>query len=167
MALGRYVPPPATDPESLLARHEAGLLNWFRTELRRADGQYRTAEIGQKLMPRCLQLVEAVGDRMAHEEAIAQRVPRSLIDLHEAGAVLSNLAWYVENAGIRRVDWLEREQAAITRVMDELDDHLDAADVTAYAQAAITNEESWESFARNLTAFSSDGRYDALERSHL
>ena len=93
-----------------------------------------------------LQLVEAVGDRMAHEEATAQRVPRALIDLHEAGAVLSDLAWYVENAGIRRVDWLEREQAAITRVMDELDDHLDAADVTAYAQAAITSEESWEAW---------------------
>lgn len=167
IALGRYEPPPAADPGSLLARHEEGLLEEFRTELLTADGQHRSTTISQKLMPRCLQLVEAVGDRMAHEAAIALKVPQSLIDLHEAGAVLSDLAWYVENASVRRLHWMEKEQAAITRVMAQLDGHLDAAGVADYAQAAIVSEGSWELFTRSLNVFSGNGRYDPLVPARL
>ena len=167
MALGRYEPPSAVDSNSLLARHEEGLLEEFRSVLLTADGQHRESTVNQKLMPRCLQLVEAVGDRMAHEAAIALNVPQSLIDLHEAGAVLSDLAWYVENAGVRRLHWTEKEQAAITRVITHLDEHLNAAGVADYAKAAIVNEENWELFTRGLKVFSGNGHYDPFVAARL
>ena len=167
MALGRYSPSPAVNPGSLLVQHEKGLLQEFRTELRAAEGQHRNTAVNQKLMPRCLQLVEAVGDRMAHEAAIALNVPQSFIDLHEAGAVLSDLAWYVENVGVRRLHWMEKEQTAITSIIAHLDEHLDATGVAEYAQAAILNEENWKMFTRSLRVFSGNGHYDPFVPARL
>ena len=167
MALGRYSPPPTVNPSSLLAQHEKGLLQEFRTELRAAEGQHRDNTVNQKLMPRCLQLVEAVGDRMAHEAAIAMNVPQSLIDLHEAGAVLSDLAWYVENVGVRRLHWMEKEQAAITSIIAHLGEHLGMAGVAEYAQAAILNEDNWGQFTRSLRVFSGNGHYDPFVPARL
>ena len=104
---------------------------------------------------------------MAHEATIALRVPQPLIDLHQAAAILSDLAWYIEQAGLSRLRWIEKEQTAVTKVMAEIDEHLDAAGVAEYAQAAILSEAPGESFARFLNVYAGNAHYDTFMPSRL
>ncbi|KFZ24000.1 hypothetical protein V502_01521 [Pseudogymnoascus sp. VKM F-4520 (FW-2644)] len=95
--LGRYQLPIARDPTSLLARHESGVWDEARQIAIAIDikGTGRTAEFDAHILPRCRQLVEATGQRMAYEAAQASKdIPSEMRELFEINCIAADQSWY-------------------------------------------------------------------------
>ena len=111
LLLGRYKMPPPADPNSLLARHEAGLFEELRDIIKDVP-HHRSAEVNRLVLPHCQPVMEAIGHRMAYDAAVAQGVRPCLIDLYVANVVRCDPAWYAEHAGLGRRAQQEMETKA-------------------------------------------------------
>ncbi|PIL33677.1 hypothetical protein GSI_04301 [Ganoderma sinense ZZ0214-1] len=175
--IGRYEMPPPADPNSLLARHEASLLQDLRGVLK-SISHHRSTEVNRLILPHCQPVMEAMGHRMAYEAAVVQGVRQCLVDLYVANVVKLDPAWYSEHAGLGQ----RAQQEMATRAMDEvlpiLGELVHEMDMFAYVNAPIVSDESWAEFVGSLKVFGGDahvdlglervGRHaDPLVRSHL
>lgn len=157
--------PPPDNPTSLLARHEAGLMDEARQVL--ADIKHNSADINRLLLPRCQPLVEAIGHRMAYDAAVAAGVMPSVIDLYVANIVKLDPAWYSENAALPR---RAQEQMA-AKAMDEVLPHLPSLirdmDVLPYIRAPIVSDERWSAFVDTLPVSVGNGHMDVSDDTKL
>lgn len=155
LLLGKYELPPAQNPSSLLAAHEQGLF----TECRMAaaqistDGNHRSVEFNNAILPRCQSLIEAIGHRMAYEAAVAAGIDSDLLTLFEADCILQDSSWYVQHAGLTREDVFERESRALTSVLPRLEALLEGTGAEEYVDAPILSPTAWEAFEASLETF--------------
>ncbi|KAI1786331.1 acyl-CoA dehydrogenase NM domain-like protein [Ganoderma leucocontextum] len=177
--VGRYEMPPPTDPNSLLARHEAGLLQDLRDVLK-SILHHRSTEVNRLILPHCQPVMEAIGHRMAYDAAVAQGVRQCLIDLYVTNVVRLDPAWYAEHAGLGRRAQQEMATNAMDEVLPLLGELVHEMDMFAYVNAPIVSDEGWAAFVESLKVFGGNahvelalepvGRHtstDPLVRSHL
>lgn len=118
---------------------------------------HRAPAFDTQNLPTCLPLVTAIGHRMAYDAAVAAGVDPALVALYEVSCMKADAAWYVENAGITRVEIREMEARAVETIFPRLEEFLDALDVEPYITAPIINEEKWTRYVEELQTFTSPG----------
>ncbi|KAI0818485.1 acyl-CoA dehydrogenase NM domain-like protein [Trametes gibbosa] len=163
LLLGRYALPPPADPDSLLARHEAGLFAELRSTIA-GIGSRRGEAVNRLILPRCLPTMEAVGHRMAYDAARAQGVRPALVALYVANAVKQDPAWYAEHAGLGRAAQREMETRALDEVLPVLGELVQEMDVFGYVNAPLVSDERWDAFVAGLRTYEGTARVDALGR---
>jgi acyl-CoA oxidase len=114
--------------------------------------QQRPSDISAFVLPQCLPLIEAVGQRMAIESAEASGVDASLLDVFRASIIKRDPAWYSQH-GLDRAAQADLERTAIARAVPRLDRFVMNLDVDAYLTAPIVSDESWDAFERGLPVF--------------
>ena len=152
LLLARYALESSTNPDSPLAKHEAGLFSELRAALAVAPS-HRSAVYDKQVLPRSLPLIQAIGHRIAYDAAREAQVDGPLLDLFEVASMLQDEAWYVEQLGMTRAQLREREARAIEAVFPHLEEYLSRMDVAPYIVAPIVSEEKWERFLDNLQVF--------------
>ncbi|KFY67368.1 hypothetical protein V496_01638 [Pseudogymnoascus sp. VKM F-4515 (FW-2607)] len=151
--LGRYQLPLARDPTSLLARHESGVWDEARQIAIDIKGAGRTAKFNAHILPRCRQLVEATGQRMAYEAAQAYKnIPSEILAVFEANCIAADRSWYVEHEGSNRTDLFTQQVKAFEAVLPQLQELLECQ-AAPWATSPILKEKDWEYFVNTLPVF--------------
>ncbi|KAI0923359.1 hypothetical protein AcV5_008933 [Taiwanofungus camphoratus] len=162
LLLGRYEMPKPKYPESLLARHEVGLFTECRNLLLKYGKSHRDENLSRLLLPRCLPLVQAIGYRLAYEAAVDAKVDKYLVDLYEAGVVMSDSGWYVEHMGLSRWAQFEMEERAVTSAMPHLEEYLERTGAAPYAVSPILTQRSWEMFLNEIPIFTGNAEVSVI-----
>lgn len=149
-------------PESLLARHEVGLFTECRNLLLKYGKSHRDENLSRLLLPRCLPLVQAIGYRLAYEAAVDAKVDKYLVDLYEAGVVMSDSGWYVEHMGLSRWAQFEMEERAVTSAMPHLEEYLERTGAAPYAVSPILTQRSWEMFLNEIPIFTGNAEVSVI-----
>ncbi|KFY23161.1 hypothetical protein V491_02635 [Pseudogymnoascus sp. VKM F-3775] len=171
--LGRYQLPVARDPTSLLARHESGVWDEARQIATGIKGTGRSAGFNAHILPRCRQLVEATGQRMAYEAAQASKdIPLEILKLFEANCIAADQSWYCEHVGSNRMNLFNQQVKAFEAILPQLQELLETCQAASWATSPIVKEKDWECFGltrillkwrRNHTSYP---RYDQLIGCH-
>ncbi len=159
LLLGRYEMPKPKNPDSLLARHEAGMFAELRHVLKSAPG-HRSEEVNRLVLPYCQPMMEAIGHRMAYDAAVEQGVRPALIDLYVANVMKLDAAWYVEFAGLGRAAQQAMETRAMDAVLPMLGELVKEMDVFAYINAPLVSDERWAAFVDDMKTHEGNGRVD-------
>ncbi|OJT05047.1 Acyl-coenzyme A oxidase, peroxisomal [Trametes pubescens] len=159
LLLGRYEMPKPKNPDSLLARHEAGMFAELRDVLKSAPG-HRSEEVNRLVLPYCQPMMEAIGHRMAYDAAVEQGVRPALIDLYVANVMKLDAAWYVEFAGLGRAAQQAMETRAMDAVLPMLGELVKEMDVFAYINAPLVSDERWAAFVDDMKTHEGNGRVD-------
>ncbi|TCD66082.1 hypothetical protein EIP91_001840 [Steccherinum ochraceum] len=153
LLIGRYELPEAADPNSLLARHEAGLFEEARTVVMGLGAGHRSEAFNRLVLPLCQPLIEGIGHRMAYDAAVKARVPQPIINLYVANAVKHDASWYVEHAALTRRHIAEIEDKATSALLPQLDELLEATGAAPYCHAPIVSDQTWKAFVDDLPHF--------------
>ncbi|KAH8085460.1 putative acyl-CoA oxidase [Cristinia sonorae] len=153
LLIGRYEMPEPADPNSLLAKHEAGLFEEARTVVMGLGAGHRSEAFNRLVLPLCQPLIEAIGHRMAYDAAVKAKVPQNLIDLYVANALKHDASWYVEHAKIGRRKIAEIEDKALSALLPQLDALLEATGAAPYCHAPIVSDNTWKAFVDSLPHF--------------
>ena len=157
--------PPATKPDCLLARYEAGLAEEALTIIESIPEGHRSEEFNRLLIPLCRPIVEAIGNRMVYETALAAGVvDPDLLALYEVGAVKANLSWYTERGLLTRAKVREMENDAVDAVRPRLSEMLDSLSIAPYVKVPILEESNWTDFAEGLEGFKGNAEYRIFDR---
>ncbi|KAJ7149194.1 acyl-CoA dehydrogenase NM domain-like protein [Mycena crocata] len=154
LLIGRYSFPETTDPDSLLAKHESGLFCELREWLSEME-HHRTPEFDQLILPELVNLVQAIGHRIAYDAAVEAKVEPCLLDMYVASCIKVDLHWYVEHLGLTRRRYRDMERAAIDAVYPRLDEFLARMDVEEYITAPFTSDKKWDEYLSTLQTFGS------------
>ena len=157
LCLGKYEMPRETRPDCLLAKYEAGLADDAMAILDSIPEGHRSQQFNRLLIPRCRPIVEAIGNRIAYEVALAAGVDPNLVALYEVGAVRKNLSWYVEAGLLTRGKVDEMEVEAIDALEPRLDNMLDQLEIAPYITAPIVEESTWDAFISGLDVCRGNG----------
>lgn len=183
LLLDRYQLPKPSNPNSQLARYEAGL--W--AEARRAftdlaGGDHRSRAFNTYMLPRAQPLVRATGCRMAYDAAVAQAVGkeedseesrqqhRQVLALFESTVAMDDLSWYVEHEGARRADAGRRDAYEAEVLLPQLDALLEASGAAPWVTAPMVSEETCHEWILNLpaeTAATATGKDADAQRAKL
>ncbi|TFY67384.1 hypothetical protein EVJ58_g1658 [Rhodofomes roseus] len=147
----QYSLPPAADPESLLAKHETSLFDEYR-DIARKHG-HRSKAFASLVLPRCLSLVEAVGARMAYEAALAEGVPKPLVDIYVTHTIREDLSWYVEAGMLTRASHMEKENDAFEAAFPVMGGYINGMGAAPFVRAPIVSDAKWEQFLKTLRVF--------------
>jgi acyl-CoA oxidase len=159
--LGRYEPPKACDPQSLLARHEAGVWDEARQICASLKGGHRGPEFNARILPLSLPLVQATGQRMAYEAAkdalvhgsTALDMTPEVLDLYESTCMMEDQSWYVENGIMSRQELLDRNIDAVTSMLPLLGDMINDRAVDAFINAPMVEQDRLAAFFSSLPSF--------------
>ncbi|KAJ7612100.1 acyl-CoA dehydrogenase NM domain-like protein [Roridomyces roridus] len=157
LLLGRYTLPASRYPNSPLARHERGIFNELQAILKGMNNNHRSEDFNAKLLPRSKELVLAIGYRMAYEAALDARVDPLLVDLYQAGAILLDLAWYVENGVTTRQAAIEAEEVALTLATPHLDRFMEESGAEPFIHAPIASDAAWDKYVDSLVLIKRPG----------
>ncbi|KAL0945547.1 hypothetical protein HGRIS_014708 [Hohenbuehelia grisea] len=174
LVLGRYTMPESINPESLLARHEIGLLSHCRQVLATV-GHHRSDAFSRMLLPRAQKIVQSIGHRMAYDAAVAAGVDQAMVDLYLRTAIRTDEAWYSEHFGMSAEVQFAQEDEALSTALPLLDSWLDATNVDPYVRAPIASDARWKGFVDGLTVMTrqddlrgvEDAEYNDMIRAHL
>lgn len=142
--------PPPRNPSCLLAQHEAGLFKEAQAHLKKAGGVHRSDHFNRTVLPLCQPLVEAIGQRMAYEAAVAANVHPTFLKLYEVGIIQNEPSWYLENSLMTRTRMFEIEDAAIIELFPQLSSLLEQTGEKDYVHAPIVSPERWDAFVEDL-----------------
>ncbi|KAJ7611300.1 acyl-CoA dehydrogenase NM domain-like protein [Roridomyces roridus] len=160
LIMGRVSPSPSRDPEGILFQHESSILAELR-QIVRSAGKARAHSreaINTLILPRCQELICAVGDRLAVEAARQCNVDPLAIDLYIASVVKEDGAWFSENAGLSQGTQRKMEREAVEALYPRLQSLLDKLEIAEYVTAPIVSDERWKCHIRGLRSF--EGRKD-------
>ena len=149
----RYKMYPAIEPGCLLARHEQGVFAEARAKIASMPRGHRSPEFDRHLLPRCGQLIEAVGQRMAYEAAKSSGLDPAIFEFFEISCIMSDSSWYIENAGLKRSELVDRQTSALQKVLPFLPQLLDEPCVGAYVTVPIVDEKATEEYLVGLPTF--------------
>lgn len=152
LLLRRLEPPPTSNPESILYRHEQSLISHLRAMLP-ASG-HRNSETETILLPQCQGLIEAIGHRLAYDAAVEEGLDQYLIDSYVSHAISVDPSWYSEEGGIPRALQKKMELEAATASFQHLESLLERLDVDSYVTAPIVSDERWDAYERSLQTYS-------------
>jgi len=162
LLIGRYEMPEAADPNSLLARHEAGLFEEARTVVMGLGAGHRSEAFNRLVLPLCQPLIEAIGHRMAYEAAVRAQVSQEIIDLYVANAVKYDASWYIEHAAYTRHRIAEMEDAAAEKMLPQLNRLLDETGAEPYCHAPIATDATWKAFVDQLPHYGGDAALNLI-----
>ncbi|KAG1789199.1 acyl-CoA dehydrogenase NM domain-like protein [Suillus plorans] len=148
-----YELPFSTHPDGPLAMHEISLFD-EATDIVSSSSDFTQAFM-QYVQPRCQQMVESVGHRMACDAAVDQEVSQCLVDLYLINAVKTDAAWYVEHGVFTRKAMVHMEDAALSAALPRLEELLTAMEVEPYVSSPIISDKRWEEFSKTLPVYSS------------
>ncbi|KAJ6501020.1 hypothetical protein C8R47DRAFT_970613, partial [Mycena vitilis] len=137
-------------PNSLLAMHEGKTYLEMHGVFQKMGRDHRSEEFNQTLLPRCIPLVIAIGQRMAYEAAIDAHVEPELVAVYEASAVLQDLARYVEHGLTTRATAMAKEVDALTSAFGILDQVLDKNGCEPYIHTPILSSSAWANWIATL-----------------
>ncbi|CEL10553.1 hypothetical protein ASPCAL13670 [Aspergillus calidoustus] len=160
LLIGRYAPPPPKNPQSLLARHEAGLFAEARDLVKRFKN-HRSEPFNRAILPLALPLVLAIGYRMAIEAAIDIGLDPKIIALYEA-SIFRESSWFVEV--ISRKEQQALEAKAADELLPELERLVEETGVEPYCYAPMTSDKLWEGYVKELETFEGDAVWDFKAR---
>ncbi|KAJ6602708.1 acyl-CoA dehydrogenase NM domain-like protein [Mycena vulgaris] len=154
LLIGRYELPAPKYPNTLAAKHEAGLMRECREELaNKMGGKHRSEAFNRLLLPRCKGLVEAIGQRFFYEAAKEAGMEQAVLDVYEAGIVKHSPVWFAVHGGMDGSAQAAHEDAAITAAMPHLDRWLQWTGAHEYALAPVMTQSRWDAFLRNFPFF--------------
>ncbi|KZV96956.1 hypothetical protein EXIGLDRAFT_732030 [Exidia glandulosa HHB12029] len=166
LLLGRYELPAPHYPESLLARHEAGLIAEARKVLKSKLGaKHRSENFNRLFLPRCEAIVKAIGERFFYEAAVDAGVDPKIVDLYEISVLKHDPAWYAVHAGLGNWEVNEREDAAVTAAFPDLEKWLGLLHADDYAMAPIMTNERWWDFASTFLTFTGNASTEIVRSS--
>ncbi|KAF8510475.1 acyl-CoA dehydrogenase/oxidase [Hysterangium stoloniferum] len=154
--IGRYELPSSPNPDSLLSKHEQGILN-ENTAVATMYG-HRSDTFASRVLPQCQAIVEAIGHRMAYDAALADGIPDSLLQLYACSAIKNDMAWYVENKVLSRSELVGMEGAALEAAKPHLRRWIEELRVDPYVKAPITSDRKWFEFVGKLNVFRGEAR---------
>ncbi|KAJ3513952.1 hypothetical protein NLJ89_g2662 [Agrocybe chaxingu] len=152
LLLKRYQLPPADDPDSILAKHEKGLYEEHSAMLR-TIGKHRSSDFDRYILPECLPFIQAIGQRMAYDAAVRQKLDKAIIGMYVASCVKLDPSWYIEKMSMSRLDIREMEARAIDSMFPSLNDFLDELNVEPYITAPISSEKKWKAFLSSVEPY--------------
>ncbi|EGN96740.1 hypothetical protein SERLA73DRAFT_111417 [Serpula lacrymans var. lacrymans S7.3] len=164
LLLGRYDIPESSQPDSLLARHEAGLFEEIRGLLIGMT-HHRAEQFNNLILPQCVPLVEAIGHRMAFDAAVERGVPSYITDLYAASVVKMDPSWYVEHAELSRQEQRAMEDSAVQAAYPHLQEMVDQIGVDTFITAPIVSDQRWNEFVDSLDTIG-DAQFDKPAFSH-
>ncbi|KAG2049697.1 acyl-CoA dehydrogenase NM domain-like protein [Suillus hirtellus] len=147
-----YKLPLSTHPDGPLAMHEISLFD-EATEIVSSSSDFTQAFM-QYVQPRCQQMVESMGHRMAYDAAVDQGVSQCLVDLYIINAIKTDAAWYVERGMFTRKVIVHMEDAALLAALPRLEELLTAMEVEPYVSSPIISDKCWEEFRKTLPVYS-------------
>ncbi|KAI0633883.1 acyl-CoA dehydrogenase NM domain-like protein [Trametes polyzona] len=166
LLIGRYAMPPSENPNSLLARHEAGMFAELREIVKSAPG-HRSDEVNRLVLPFCQPMAEAIGHRMAYDAAVAQGLDQAIIDLYVANVVKLDAAWYAEHAGLGRMAQHSMETRALDELLPKLGELVKEMDVFAYINAPLVSDERWSAFVDDLKVYEGTGHVEVFREPRM
>ncbi|KAJ7481909.1 acyl-CoA dehydrogenase NM domain-like protein [Mycena latifolia] len=163
----RVSPPPQLNPHHILAQHETSLLSELRDIISRS-GKNRS-QIDSLILPRCQDLMQAVGHRLAIDAARESGVEPLLIDLYVASVVKQDSAWYAEHADLSGSKQREMERETVEALSPKLGTLLGTLEAVRYVTAPIISDEQWNSYVNALAMFDHSTGLDGVNdlRSRL
>ncbi|KAJ7649473.1 hypothetical protein DFH06DRAFT_1193252 [Mycena polygramma] len=150
----RYHIPKSTNPTSLLAQHEDGLMAENQAILRQAGG-HRSADFNNLVLPKSELIVRSIGHRMAYDAAVAAGLDARITDLYLASAVKLDGGWYAEHTDFGSARQDAAENAAIKAALPCLDEWLVRTGAERYCQVPILTDANWKFFVDGLREYSS------------
>ena len=148
---GQYHIPIPDDEESLLARHASSLLEENTKALSRLGGT-RTNEFMSVILPRAQPVVEAIGHAIAYSAAAKADISKPILDVYESSAIRQDPAWYSEH-GMSREAQGNREDKAISSLIQELPTFLSALEIENYVTAPVVSDSKWKAYLTWLTMY--------------
>ncbi|KAJ7183713.1 hypothetical protein C8R46DRAFT_939809, partial [Mycena filopes] len=145
----RCILPTSSNPSSLLAQHETGLLGECRAIMERIDRPQKEL-FNRFILPRCEDVVRAIGHRMAYDAAVEAKLDPRITGLYEAAAVKLDSAWYISGASVSLADQRAMEDDALEAALPCLDQWLADTGVEDYVQVPILTPAHWEAFVAGL-----------------
>lgn len=151
--------PLAQDTNSIIAQHEAALLEEAREQLLQLGGVHRSEEFNRNILPLSLPLVQAIGHRMAIEAAKVANVDPRLCALYESGVIMEDPAWYTEQGGLSRAVQREMEAQVADALLPDLESLVHQTDSQPYSNAPMASKQSWDVFVSELEDFSGEASF--------
>ncbi|TVY33167.1 Acyl-coenzyme A oxidase, peroxisomal [Lachnellula subtilissima] len=160
--LGRYAPPKPRDPQCLLARHESGVWDEARQIWASLPDGQRGKEFNTRLLPLCLPLVQATGQRMAYEAAKDAMIHGNdrgvgmtpqVLALYESTCMMEDQSWYVENGIMSRRELMNRNVDAVNSLLPLLKDMINDPAVDAFVNAPMVDQDRQAVFFSSLPSF--------------
>lgn len=152
--LGRIDVPPSDNPTSLVAKRELSLVTELTTFVQEAAGS-RDARMESVILPRCQELIQAIGYRFAFDDAVAQGVDPQLIELFVASVMTYSEGWCAGSENIplsrQRLRLLEAADAIYPR----LDSLLERWKIAPYVTAPIVSDEKWTAYVQSMESYGS------------
>lgn len=113
----RYTLPLPPASSSLLAQHAHSILN---ESIHLAESKANEIDIQTFLLTQSKSSIASVGHALAYAAARTAGIPQPLLDLYECGAIRHDTVWYLEHAGIDRVERFKREAKAMRAAYPDL-----------------------------------------------
>ncbi|KAJ7611284.1 hypothetical protein FB45DRAFT_1037616 [Roridomyces roridus] len=145
LIMGRVSAPASLYPEDILFQHESSILAELREIVRSAGRAHGREAIDRLILPRCQELIRAVGDRLAVEAARQRNVDPLVVDLYIASVVKEDGAWFSEHGGISQETQRRMEREAVEALYPRLRSLLDRLEIAEYVTAPIVSDERWKS----------------------
>ncbi|KAJ7907009.1 acyl-CoA dehydrogenase NM domain-like protein [Mycena leptocephala] len=152
LILGRVSPPAFLNFDHILAKHERSLLAELRDVVASSE-HHRSQQINGVVLPRCQELIEAVGHRLAVDAAVEGQVNPLIIDLYTASVIKHDSSWYMEHASLSRSTQRQMERNSVEALFPNLGALLGQLDITNYITAPIVSDEQWTSYVHTLPTF--------------
>ncbi|KAJ7611283.1 acyl-CoA dehydrogenase NM domain-like protein [Roridomyces roridus] len=153
LIMGRVSAPASSDPTGILFQHESSIRAEFREIVRSAGKTHSREAVDSLILPRCQELICAVGDRLAVEAARQRNVDPLLIDLYIASVVKEDAAWFSEHARLSQGTQRRMEREAVEALYPQLQSMLERLEIAEYVTAPIVSDERWRSHVRGLPSF--------------
>lgn len=167
LLLHRYELPSTTNPTSLLARHEEGILEEAQKSLRETSN-HRSDAFNRKMLPLSEKIIQSIGHRLAYDAAIDAGLDSRILNLFQYSTVREDEAWYTEVLGMSRQTQFNLEDEALQNAYPLLEKWMDQAAVDHAITSPIVSRERWESFVANLEIAPMSGAEDSVQiLSHL
>jgi acyl-CoA oxidase len=141
--------PATSEPGSLLARREAAMFEEC-SSIARKHG-HRSPQFTSRVMEQCAPMVEAIGCRMAYDAAVAEGVPRPLIDIYVCAAVKADPRWSLApGGGANRESLAEMQDRALAAAEGHMSRWVEDMGAGPYVRSPIVDDETWASFVESL-----------------
>jgi acyl-CoA oxidase len=141
--------PASSEPDSLLARREAAMFEEC-SSIARKHG-HRSPQFASRVLEQCAPMVEAIGCRMAYDAAVAEGVPRPLIDIYVCAAVKADPSWSLApGGGATRESLAEMQDHAFAAAEGHMARWVEDMGAGPYVRSPIVDDERWASFVDGL-----------------
>jgi len=144
--LERYTFPEPSHPDTLLAKHYAGILSACSVMLEKFPKGHRDPQFGALILPQCEPALIALGHSLAYSAALDSGTPRPLLDLFELAMVKQDAGWYSQHADITEEERLLGEDGAAARALPHLKEYVDALDIRQYVTAPTVSDTAWDAW---------------------